>query len=402
MEHLVKTFYRVVSGLDDPDATLASVIALSEPTVAGSTPLTDQERRRVLDFPEPDQESAAIAASSSLTKVELLRRGAESPQDLTDSEIDLLDHRYWAEPPRKASKAQGAAHRALGDDYDAVANRLEEIRAPLYEENEARALGNVFYEWLRRSEAASRAEKDAEDEAALARAKPWVRRLWDEDETRSVWGYGVFCAPGIDKERLDDYWSRFDLVVQNAWSSVGCPPSLGLQWTLKNLAWPSHEDGRAVCALGDAPSETFQRLRDRFVAIRDAEDDGRPVSRTLRNVFLVVDQDAVNSVLSRSGNVDDMWVWAVDPDYAPAPDTDSTTGAGEPGYRGFMQVRIQQLAHDFFNLRHFHEEEHPMSDLWAAAQRSRGGLFVSVDPVESGLWTMNRAIGTALGTPRYI
>lgn len=34
----------------------------------------------------------------------------------------------------------------------------------------------------------------------------------------------------------------------------------------------------------------------------------------LRNVFLVMDKDAVNSVLSSSGIVDDMWVWAVDPD----------------------------------------------------------------------------------------
>lgn len=144
MEHLVKTFYRVASGLDTPEATLASIAALSDP--ASSLPPIDQDRRRVLDFPEPAQESAAIAASSKLTKTELLERAAESPHGLTDSEITLLDHRYWAPPPKKASKAQGAAHRALGDGYDAVADRLEEISAPLYEENESRALASVFLE----------------------------------------------------------------------------------------------------------------------------------------------------------------------------------------------------------------------------------------------------------------
>ena len=399
MEHLVKTFYRVVSGLDGPDATLASVTALLEPTAAGSPPLTDQDRRRVLDFPEPDQQSAAIAASSSLTKPELLRRGAESPQDLTDSEVDLLKHRYWAEPPRKASKERWDAHRALGDGFGAVANRLKEARAPLYEENEARALGTAFQERSRRTSAASRARRDAKDEAALAQAKPWVRRLWDEDEARSVWGYGVFYAPGIDGERLEEYRSRRDVVVWNAQRSIGCPPSLSMQCRLEKLAWPGH-DGHAVTSLGDAPVETFQRLRGHFAAVRDAE-GGELVGRMLRNVFLVVDQDAVDSVLSLSGNVDDMWVWAVDPVYAPV-DTDGVAGGGGAGYRGFVRVRVQQLVHNFFNLRHFHEEEHPMSDLWTAAQRSRGALFVSVEPAESGLWRMTKDIGTALGTPRYI
>lgn len=103
MEHLVKTLYRVASDLDTPEATLASITALSEPT---SSPLTDQNRRRVLDSPEPDQESTAITASPSPTKPELLRRTISSPQGLTDLEINLLKHRYWAEPPRRASKAR--------------------------------------------------------------------------------------------------------------------------------------------------------------------------------------------------------------------------------------------------------------------------------------------------------
>ena len=67
-----------------------------------------------------------------------------------------------------------------------------------------------------------------------------------------------------------------------------------------------------------------------------------------------------------------------------------------------MKVRVQQLIHNFFNLRYFHAEEYPMRDLWAAAQGSKGGLFVSVDPAESGLWTVMRDVGTALREKRYI
>lgn len=66
-----------------------------------------------------------------------------------------------------------------------------------------------------------------------------------------------------------------------------------------------------------------------------------------------------------------------------------------PGYRGFLGVRVQQLTHNYFSLRSFHEEEHHMSDLWEAAQRSREALFVSVVPAEGKLWTRNRDVSFA-------
>lgn len=190
-----------------------------------------------------------------------------------------------------------------------------------------------------------------------------MRRLWNEDETRSAWVYGVFYVPSIDEVTLEEYHSRRDVVVWNARTSIGCPPSLGTQCNLAILAWPS-EGRNVVPEPGDDPSETFRRLRERFVAVREAGGEGVLKERVLRNVFLVVDRDAVDVMLSRSGSVDDMWAWAVDPDY--------TYDAAGDGYRGFMKVRVQQLMHNFFNLRHFHAGEYPMGYLWAAAQRSRG------------------------------
>lgn len=89
-----------------------------------------------------------------------------------------------------------------------------------------------------------------------------MKRFWDENETRGAWGYGVFYAPGIDEARLEEYRSRRDVVVWNARSSVGFPPSLCMECKLRSLAWPN-EDENAVTTSGDDPVETFQHLRKR-------------------------------------------------------------------------------------------------------------------------------------------
>ncbi|KAB8202746.1 hypothetical protein BDV34DRAFT_228108 [Aspergillus parasiticus] len=40
---------------------------------------------------------------------------------------------------------------------------------------------------------------------------------------------------------------------------------------------------------------------------------------TLRNAFLYLDRDSAKSVLFSWGRVDEMWIWAVDPDHEPDP-----------------------------------------------------------------------------------
>ncbi|CEO59136.1 hypothetical protein PMG11_03822 [Penicillium brasilianum] len=56
-----------------------------------------KDRIRLLDFPELATQVANIiaAAPATLTKQDLLKKAAESPGDLTSSEIDLLQDRYW-------------------------------------------------------------------------------------------------------------------------------------------------------------------------------------------------------------------------------------------------------------------------------------------------------------------
>ena len=96
-------------------------------------------------------------------------------------------------------------------------------------------------------------------------------------------------------------------------------------------------------------------------------------------------------MLSNSGFVDDMWVWAVDPDYAGP----LSEGDRNEEYEGYLRVRVQQLVNNFFEIRRFHDE-HPMKELWEVARKRKNQAFVSVKDEEIGQWKISRDIGSAM------
>lgn len=50
---------------------------------------------RLLDFPDPSNQEANIAAVTTLSKPELLKKAAQTSEGLTDAEIGLLKDRHW-------------------------------------------------------------------------------------------------------------------------------------------------------------------------------------------------------------------------------------------------------------------------------------------------------------------
>jgi hypothetical protein len=150
----------------------------------------------VFDFPNPATQDANIAATTSLTKMALLQRAAESPAELTDAEATLLRDRYWLDlhfNERGADLKAIVALKAVSQEhYDETVFRLDEMRAPLYVENEGQAIANAYREWRRRIlERARRkqAEEQAEQLARLEEAGPWLRQLWNrvKDRRPGVW-----------------------------------------------------------------------------------------------------------------------------------------------------------------------------------------------------------------------
>ncbi|XXH05595.1 hypothetical protein Hte_012027 [Hypoxylon texense] len=125
-----------------------------------------------------------------------------------------------------------------------------------------------------------------------------------------------------------------------------------------------------------------------------ALDSGGIGAGILRNIFLIIDQAAVNSLLD-TGLVDEAWVRAIDPDYH-YPHPAKGDGAMVEEYRGYFRVRLQQLVHNFFDVRRFHEDEYTMEQLEGMAQKSRNQAFVSLKKAEYGSFRVDRLIGSCL------
>jgi hypothetical protein len=93
MEHLFPSFIRVIRNLDDATRLLATFQEFE----SNPSALSAEDRVRFLDFPDFSTQEANISATTTLSKEELLKKAAQSPRDLTSSEVELLHSRYWGQ-----------------------------------------------------------------------------------------------------------------------------------------------------------------------------------------------------------------------------------------------------------------------------------------------------------------
>ncbi|OTB06098.1 hypothetical protein M426DRAFT_319172 [Hypoxylon sp. CI-4A] len=149
MEGIIKSFIRVQRQIDDFEPVCNSFLDLeaSASALVDSSSITDADRKRILDFPEPEMQTANIAATTSLSKADLLRRASESPELLTQAEIDLLKNRYWLgltfnESITRANAGMTPGPNSVEQHEEALA-RLAKVRQLLHEENEAQAIKNA-------------------------------------------------------------------------------------------------------------------------------------------------------------------------------------------------------------------------------------------------------------------
>lgn len=469
MDKLIAGFSRVARKIDDAAQLAADFDVLIRTAREASTSLSAQDKQRLLDLPEPEEQlkviMAAAAAPGTATrgsKADLLLRAVQSPRELTDAEAKLLSRRYWHDYPTDDERAAAVAAHELFDGNDdawrAAYNELQAVRASLYDdENEAGALENGQKEASRRSREraleAAVAEKEAKCLRTMALAQPWVRRVWEEDggfESHRKWGFAYFIVPSVmeDEKIADDYVNRAANVLEYGRHAVACGDALDRRWKYQRLDWPKGMPETRLRAAGEnveasvrmlpikkwsdasldglddnaappreeprldpgvfdeeiiattdrARLEIVQNLRARFTSIRD---EGGLQPGVLPNVFIVVDQDCVNSTIGPTkGVVDWMWVWAVDPDYKDDnPETNIPSSSSEQVYRGILRVRLQQLVNNFYQLRRFHEQDWPMERLWHMSRRSRDHIFFSIHEEELGQYTVARDIGSVIRAP---
>ncbi|KAM0705270.1 hypothetical protein Q7P35_008060 [Cladosporium inversicolor] len=142
-----------------------------------------------------------------------------------------------------------------------------------------------------------------------------------------------------------------------------------------------------------APTRKFKLLREHFTSIRDRPrlskfgNGGRSrhdalVEGMLSNVSIVVDGTCVASLYTGPQHADNVWMWAVDLDYDDSnDDTDLDSDSAVSQYRGFLSVRIQQLADNSSKLN------------------SQKTAFVSLGEKEQQAHRSDRMSGSTLGRP---
>ncbi|KAK8022350.1 hypothetical protein PG993_013117 [Apiospora rasikravindrae] len=416
MEQYVNGFTRVLRTIDSADHIAKLISDLESQTLPGISP---RDERSLLDFPEDDELDANIQKCTSLSRADLIQRATHAPEELTAAEIDLLQERYWLDispsEEETRNKLNYAFCKVSDEHYEGIFNRLKAVRAPFYAQDEAEAIYNAQAEHGRRAMAEYRARIEREAEAQLAKAearRPWLRRFYEDAEAAGGWGYVQYKDPAAfdseaQKEQHDSYLGGRALHARMA---LGFPNRLDVLHSPGFPAWPS---GTPDLLLGDDgfPREEgpemdanlearFQKLREDFVARRDVipgNDDGTEVEwrndgfrkGVLTNVFLVHDRGTVHTVLGMRGLSDEMWVWAVDPDYKPCPDH-------HPQYRGYFRVRLQQLVKNFYLARRFRSDEFSMADLWDMARRSRQQMFNSLNEAEFQHFSVDRFLGSLM------
>jgi hypothetical protein len=383
MEDKIKAFTCVLRQTNEADDIMNNTTALLNGS-SDETTISVHDRLGVLDFPDAVAQEANVAASINLSRAELLERAASSPSGLGAEEIRLLKRRFRLDLTTVETDAQAAAERTLAasrEHWDQVTDQLKKARAVLYDNDEKLALSDGRTEEWRRMMAAHKQRRKQQAESRLANTQLWIKRLWEEDQAEKTWDYAVYCDPEAANE---EYEVSKDATLRHARERAGCGGPIGINWKLQYLDWPDDpmlsqtplsgsanenlelvethiEPGRPKLLLRpfDPPDlytasqlqARFHAPRQHFIATRDHA-SGRQGTVTdtqtssgglqdgiLRTVSLVIDQQCVISVWSRSVHPDDAWVYAVDPDYPQS--TDAATNENQPTqYRGSMRVRL--------------------------------------------------------------
>ncbi|GKT58292.1 hypothetical protein ColTof4_12222 [Colletotrichum tofieldiae] len=374
MEQLIPSFTRVQLGQDQPSELIARFPQLESAVLSGDMTMSPSDLLLLLDRPSPASIASSLAqlrSSSTPDKAALLHRAVHTPTALSSGEIDLLRRRFW--PSHEYDGCQAAWAGALA--------KLES------DTSEQHMVSTV--ERLRKVR-----EKLAGDEekAFEAAQQEWVRRLMSGTTSmpKACWGYAIYYDPdaGADDE---DFQVRVSASLQWARDVSAVAKNAQGNWTLHRMGWPTG-------ATGEHKRGLFERLRRDFETVRDALPEG-----ILKNVFLVVDRDSVHSVLNgpEGGNVcDDMWVWAVDPEYRDDTQEGQDTAQEQEAaaYPGYVRVRLQQLVNNFYVARRPDEDNNtvPLETLWACAQKSYQRAFVSVREEDFQKWVPNRDVGSCL------
>ncbi|KAJ9158144.1 hypothetical protein NKR19_g3614 [Coniochaeta hoffmannii] len=103
-EPYLSVFMRVQRGIETAQDLITAFPALEQAALDSSSAgggaslgLTEQDCRRLLDYPDAEEEAANIRHVGNRSRAELVSTTLSRPGDLSDAELELFEGRFWAD-----------------------------------------------------------------------------------------------------------------------------------------------------------------------------------------------------------------------------------------------------------------------------------------------------------------
>lgn len=413
-EPYLSTSMRVQRGIETAQELINAFPALEQAALnlssagGGASPgLTEQDRRRLTDLPDAEEEAANIRAVSARSRDELVSTALSGPGDLSEGELKLLDNHFWADVTSQETKTAIAGRAAA---IPPVRARVPEARhAAELTPGEWSAYGKAQLELIHR-----RRRREDENWAARQRhtTPAWMNdlaRQFQEDHTgRRKWGfialYDAEAQETTSAEDRDLFERTVEDVLRAAMIDNGAMgKGLARRWRLYFLDAPRLPSTANTTATATGSSSSADEpeggyhgtLRNAFRAFLDSAewinilqwDQG-----VCTDVFLVVDKECIDSV--KGIFLDDMRIRAYEANF-----TQADRSSYADGYEGWTWVRLEQLVYRFYGAACMRDGI-KLHDIWKAAQASRHNAFVSFDPEVAQGWTNSTSM-TGQRQPRY-
>ncbi|KAH8908651.1 hypothetical protein BR93DRAFT_994229 [Coniochaeta sp. PMI_546] len=353
-EPYLSSYLRVQRGIEtaqdliDAFPALEQAVLNSSSTSEGAGPgLTEQDRRRILDLPEPEEEAANIRRATTRSRAELVYTALSSPGDLSDAELKLLKDRFWADITFQevgtVFSGKANASTTIKERLDRVYNAASEL-APLESLAYKKAVSEFYSRRQRRQDERTTVRLSARQRHTTpAWMHDLARQLQEQNLGFGRWGFIALYDAEVQEttsvERLDKFEFTVRGILRAAMMNNGAEATaLAWRWRLHFFNAPRRPStANSTTADGqpsspDEPEGNYHTtIRNAFRAMLDSPEctNMLRMDQAVRtDMFLVINKECIDSVLGTF--LDDMYIRAYEADFPPA----NGSPTADDGYEG--------------------------------------------------------------------
>ncbi|OIW32639.1 hypothetical protein CONLIGDRAFT_275513 [Coniochaeta ligniaria NRRL 30616] len=235
-EPYLSAYMRVQRGVETAQDLINAFPTLEQ--AALNSALTEHDHRRLLDFPDVQEEAANIRRVSTRPRAELLSAALSSPGELSDAELELLSSRFWADvTPQESHTRFNALADAEKTTRDRIGKAMEAVVEPGWFAH-SEALRELLNRRQRREDEQTAARLGAHQRHTTpAWMDDLAQKFQEEYRTMNTWGYiAIYDAEAQESMNDEDryYFERkFEDVCRDAMRENGAEATaLARRWRL--------------------------------------------------------------------------------------------------------------------------------------------------------------------------